>query len=168
MRRILVLASAAVLCLATAASAGPLHADPDDTPSRVDIATAKMEAVPGVPHRRLVVVTTYDDMRLRAGTRRITLYLDLRRGPGFDVAVTVEYDGGSSGLGCFVGTRGTPDPPFEPRRCDIGARRIAVAFDVRPHKRIRWRVQAAEGQPGLTSMVTVDRAPDAGWYVGPV
>ena len=168
MRRIFVLASAAVLCLATGASAGPLHADPDDTPSRVDIATAKMEAVPGVPHRRLVVVTTYDDMRLRAGTRRITLYLDTRRGPGFDVAVTVEYDGGSSGLGCFVGTRGTPDPPFEPRRCDIGTRRIAVAFDVRPHKRIRWRVQAAEGQPGLTSMVTVDRAPDAGWYLAPV
>ncbi len=81
MRRIFVLASAAVLCLATAASAGPLHADPDDTPSRVDIATARMEAVPGVPHRRVVVVTTYEDMRLRAGTRRITLYLDTDEAP---------------------------------------------------------------------------------------
>ncbi len=168
MRRILVIASSVVLCLASAASAGPLHADPDDTPSRVDIATVRMEAVPGFPDRRLVVVTTYEDMRLRAGTRRITLYLDTRRGPGFDVAVTVEYDGGSSGLGCYVGTRGTPDPPFEPRRCDIGPRRIAVGFDVQPHKRIRWRVQAAEGQPGLSSMVTVDRAPDTGWYLGPV
>lgn len=157
-----------VLCLASTASAGTLHTDPDDTPSRVDIATARMQAVLGVPHRRLVVITSYEDMRLRAGTRSITLYLDTRRGHGFDVAVTVEYDGASSGLGCYVGTRGTPDPPFEPRRCDIGARRIAVAFDVRPRKRIRWRVQAAEGQPGLNSMVTVDRAPDAGWYPGPV
>lgn len=168
MRRIFVLACAVVLCLTTAAAAGPLHGDPDDTPSRVDIATARMQAVHGVPRRRVVVVTSYEDMRLRAGSRRITLYLDMRRGPGFDVAVTVEYDGASSGLGCYVGTRGTPDPPFEPRRCDVGARRIAVSFDVRPRKRIRWRVQAAEGQPGLTSMVTVDRAPDAGWYLEPV
>ena len=157
-----------VLCLASTASAGPLHTDPDDTPSRVDIATTKMRAVPGIPHRRVVVVTSYEDMRLRAGTRRITLYLDTRRGPGFDIAVNVEYDGASSGLGCYVGTRGTPDPPFDLRRCHIGARRIAIAFDVRPHKRIRWQVHAEKYHLALPAMVTVGLVPDAGWYLGPV
>ena len=166
MRRLTVIVPALIVVLAAAAAAGPLHTDPDDTTSRVDIASTRLRAVPGIPHRRVIVVTTYEDMRLRAGTRRVAIYLDTRRGPVFDVVVNVKYDGGSSGLRCYVGSRGTPDPRFEPRRCDITPRRIVFSFDVWPQKHVRWRVGAAEGEGDLTSMVTVDRAPDTGWYLG--
>jgi hypothetical protein len=150
--------SLALALMAIPALAGTVrHTDPDDFEIAPDVQrTTKTTFVTTDGHRRLRISASGD-----VGPRyRLRVFIDSRRGDRADYVMVATVDRLRL-RSCAVWRIG--DGTID-SRCDADPYRAwwGVRWrDLRPDKRIRWRIVALRG-PGFHEVTDV--APDTGWY----